>query len=360
MRTIKWLAVLGWFLACGLQAAGTPTLDTAVVTARTLPREYRLDGLIEAVNRSTVSAQTSGQVQEMFYDVDDYVEKNAILVRLKDTEQRAQVSQAEADLKSATARLRQLKDEHERIAGLYRKKAVSDSAMDQATASLATAQADLDAATARLEQAREQLAYTEIRAPYSGIVAQRHIELGSMVNSGAPVMSGISLDDLRVIVDVPQSIIQSVRRSAQSGAAVRVYLPDGEVVAGAGITVFPLADPGSNTFKVRIDLPNQSDARPRLLFPGMFVKTGLVVGEKSVLTVPRSAVAQRSEVTGIYVVAESGRIHFRQIRLGQSLPDAEVVLAGLTEGERVALDPIAAGVALKSQRTAVTQETGHD
>ena len=334
--------------AAGAADAGTgqtsqppATLTTAAARIRTIPREYRLDGVVEAVNRSTVSAQTQGQVQEILFDVDDAVEKGAVIVRLKDTEHRARLAQATADLKSATAQLQQASDEHARVKGLYVKKNVSDSAMDQATANLSSGQAALEAANARLEQAQEQLKYTEIRAPYSGIVTHRHLEVGEIASLGQPVMSGISLDELRVSVDVPQSVIPAVR----GGGSARVYLPDGTVAETRAITVFPFADLESNTFKVRILLPRET----RALFPGMLVKIGFVVGEKAELTVPKAAVIHRSEVTGVYVVLPGGHVHFRQIRLGRTLEEDYVVLAGLTEGEPVALDPIAAGVVLKSQ-----------
>ena len=79
-------ALIALLLLLGLGArASADALPTALVDYRTLPREYRLDGVVEAVNRTTVSAQTQGQVQEILYDVDDFVEKNAVLVRLKDT-----------------------------------------------------------------------------------------------------------------------------------------------------------------------------------------------------------------------------------------------------------------------------------
>lgn len=316
-------------------------LDRAPAEYRTVPREYQLDGVVEAVNRTTVSAQTQGQVQEILYDVDDYVEKDAVVARIKDTEHRARVAQAAADMKSATAQLEQAREEHERVKGLYEKRNVSDSAMDKAKADLASAQADLEAATARLEQAQEQLEYTQIRAPYSGIVTHRHVQVGEIASPGQPVMSGISLEELRVIVDVPQSVIPAVR----AGGTARVYLPDGTSIETRKITIFPYADMDSNTFKVRLDLP----VATRALFPGMYVKTGFVVGERSELTVPKAAVVHRSEVTGVYVVSEADHVHFRQVRLGRALDDAFVVLAGLAEGERVALDPIAAGVALKVQ-----------
>ncbi len=347
------LAGLTTLIALNLNADEPPVLDTETAAYRTLAREYRLDGIVEAVNRTTVSAQTQGQVQEILFDVEDYVEKDTVIARLKDTEHRTRVAQAAADLKSASARLEQARDEHARVLGLFQKKNVSESAMDQATADLASAQAQLESATARLEQAQEQLEYTQIRAPYSGIVTHRHIEVGETASPGQQVMSGISLDQLRVIVDVPQSVISAVRQ----GSGARVYISPDEVIESKGLTIFPFADMGSNTFTVRLELPDGIKA----LFPGMFVKTGFEIGAKEELTVPARAVVQRSEVTAVYVVGQNGRVSFRQIRLGRATDDSVVVLAGLSAGERVALDPIAAGIVLKSQVSATSGDAaGHD
>lgn len=332
-------------------ATAAASLETAQISHRTVPREYRLDGVVEAVNRTTVSAQTQGQVEEILYDVDDFVQKGEIVVRLRDNEHRARVAQAAAELKSATAELTRAEDEFARIEGLYETKNVSESDMDRAEAELASAEARLDAAQATLEQAEEQLAYTRIRAPYSGIVINRHVEPGEIASPGQPVMTGISLEQLRVTVDVPQSVIPAVRQIGE----VNVYLPSGDaasaVVQPERITVFPYADMGSNTFRVRLDLAGRLED----LFPGMFVKTGFVTGKKEELTVPEDAVVYRSEVTGVYVVDADAQVHFRQIRVGRQHGGALVVLSGLTPGERVALDPVAAGVALKAQARARTE-----
>lgn len=336
-------------------AQAAAQLATAEVTSRTVPREYRLDGVVEAVNRTTVSAQTQGQVEEILYDVDDFVKKGEVLVRLRDNEHRARVAQSAAELKSATAQLVRAKDEYARVEGLFKKKNASASEMDNAEAELTSAQARLEAAQAALEQAQEQLKYTEIRAPYSGIVINRQVELGEVASPGQPVMTGVSLEELRVAVDVPQSVIPAVRELGE----VKVYLPDGDVVQPERITVFPFADLGSNTFRVRLDLP----AAVQGLFPGMFVKTGFITGKKEELTVPQPAVVYRSEVTGVYVVDADGAVRMRQIRVGRNLGDELVVLSGLTEGEAVALDPIAAGVALKAQahaRAEAMAEGNHD
>lgn len=332
------------------QEPDSTALAATAAEYRTVPREYRLDGVVEAVNRTTVSAQTQGQVQKILYDVDDFVERNAVVAMLKDTEHQARVSQASADLKSATAQVQQAQDEHARAKGLHEKALVSDSAMDSATATLTSALGRFEAAIAGLEQAQEQLEYTQIRAPYSGIVTHRHLEVGEIASPGQPVMSGISLDELRVIVDVPQSVIPAVRQ----GREVRIYLPDGGVMMADKITIFPFADMGSNTFKVRVALPEGTKS----LFPGMFIKTGFATGDKQELVVPKQAVVYRSEVTGVYVQNGDGRLHFRQVRLGRDLGDALVVLSGVTEGERVALDPIAAGVALKAQAAVKENQDG--
>jgi RND family efflux transporter MFP subunit len=330
------------------QGPAEQRIATAEVSDREVPKEYRLDGVVEAINRTTVSAQTSGQVEDILYDVDDFVEKGEIIVRLRDTEHRARLAQAAAELKSASAQLEQAREEHARIQGLYEKQNVSESTMDQAEADLESAKARLDSAQASLEQAREQLEYTQIRAPYSGIVTRRHVERGEVASPGSPVMSGISLEELRVIIDVPQSLIPAVRELGE----IKVYLPDGEVTEPSRITVFPFADLGSNTFKVRADLEAQAEG----LFPGMFVKTGIVTGKKVQLTVPKEAVVYRSEVTGVYVVDADGHIRLRQIRIGPVMDDEVVVLSGLTEGEQVAIDPIAAGVALKAQAQARVED----
>lgn len=335
-------------IALPAAAQESTLLDTAAVEYRPIAREYRLDGIVEAINRTTVSAQTRGQVEKIFFDVNDVVERNAVVARLKDTEHQARVARAAAELKATTAQVRQTQDEHARVKGMHEKELVSDSAMDQATADLKSAVARFESAVAGLDEAREQLEYTQIRAPYSGIVTERHLEVGEVASPGQPVMTGISLDELRVIVDVPQSLIPSVRE----GREVRIYLPGGKTMTAEKIIVFPFADLGSSTFTVRLSLPEGTKG----LFPGMFLKTSFVTGERQALVVAKAAVVYRSEVTGVYVLDGEGRLHFRQVRLGRDLGESLVVLSGLSEGERVALDPIAAGVALKAQAAAAAGE----
>ena len=207
--------------------------------------------------------------------------------------------------------------------------------MDKAETALESATAEAEAAEATIQQALEQLQYTRVRAPYTGIVTHRHVQTGEIANPGQPLMSGISLDELRVTVDVPQ--IRKLNKAS-------VLEPGNGYINVEKITIFPFADHGSNTFKVRLDLPTGV----KNLFPGMYVKTAFVTGVSRELVVPREAVVFRSEVTGVYVVGEEGRASLRHVRLGRELPGgAMIVLSGLDPGETVALDPVAAGATIK-------------
>jgi RND family efflux transporter MFP subunit len=205
------------------------------------------------------------------------------------------------------------------------------------------AQAKYEAARAGLEQAQEQLEYTRVRAPYSGIVTERHIEIGETAQPGKKLVSGISLDHLRVNVDVPQSIINDVRESG----SVTIESPGGDVIAVSDITVFPYAEPASHTFRVRLEFNGDG----LKLFPGMFVKAVFEIGHRNVLVVPTRSIVRRSEVTAVYILSPEGHVSMRAIRKGRDLDDGHtIVLAGLQQGERVMSDPIAAGVQLKQQQ----------
>ncbi len=337
MRHTLWALLLLPFAA----QAELP-FETATAERQTITQERILDGRVEAVQRSTISAQTSGRIREIYVDVDDFVEADELLVRVSDTEQQARVSQAEGDLAEARARFNEARSEFERIRDVFDRGVVSRSEFDRAEAALESARARLRSAEGRVEEAREQLGYTEVYAPYSGIVTERHVEVGESVSPGSPLLSGISLDQLRVAVDVPQRLIHSVRerRSAE-------VLLNGDRVAAESLTIFPYADPASSTFRIRVNLPEQQDLG---LFPGMFVKTAFVVDAVERLVVPTEAVVYRSEVIAVYVVDADDRVAFRQVRVGRQHDGLIEIHGGLEAGERVALDPVHAQIWLKEHQ----------
>lgn len=341
--------VLAALAACSRDAApaapkpGAPPFAVLELQPESMPVERRLDGTIEAVNQGTVSAQTSGRVVAIEFDVNDFVPAGAVILRLRATEQRAGLSQAQAALTEATAREAEAQTRYQRIADMHARKVVPKAMLDEATANRDAAVARLQAARAALSSAREGLDYTEVRAPYAGIVTQRHVQVGESVAPGTPLVSGLSLQYLRVAVDIPQRVVEQVRRIGKAA----VYVGERRVPA-TRLTIFPVATPQSNTFRARVDLPeNAAD-----LYPGMFVKVGFVVGEAQRLMVPESAVVHRSEVTGVYVWTPDGRTALRQVRLGHLIDGRYEIAAGLVAGDRIALEPLAAMAHLAGERGA--------
>ena len=339
-----WMTISLFAAAAGhAQASAETPLQTATVVLEFTPLERLFDGTVEAVNRATVSAQTAGRIAEVYYDVDDYVEAGSPIIRFTNVEQTASVRQAEAQLQEALARETEANDELERIGKLFESSAVSKRDMDRAQAASSAATARVSAARSALDSARQQLEYTIARAPYAGIVTERHVEAGESVSIGQPLMSGLSLEALRVKVELPQQLIGSVRESMKASV-----LTDEGRVAPADITIFPYADQSTNTFTVRLVLPDGQFS----LYPGMFTKVAFVVGEAQRLLVPTSAVVRRSEVTGIYVVGTDRSVRLRQIRTGAEFGDRTEVLAGLLANEVIATDPVSAGIYVKSRISA--------
>ncbi|RMD78401.1 MAG: efflux RND transporter periplasmic adaptor subunit [Gammaproteobacteria bacterium] len=325
-------------------APGGQALATAAAAYRRLPVEERFDGVVEPVQQSTVAAQVVAQVEAVLFDVDDFVPKGAVIVRLRDRAYRARLAQAEAGLKEARARLVEAEQEWRRVRDLHARKLAPRSQLDRAEAALDAARARVAAAEAAVAEAKEALAHTVVRAPYAGVVVARHVEVGETVRVGDPLMTGFSLERLRVRVELPQSFVAAVRRHRQA----RVILPGDppREVAASSLTIFPYADPAAHSFRVRVGLPPGLQG----VWPGTFVKVAFRTGEERRLVVPARAVVRRSEVTAVYVVGPEGRVSLRQVRLGRRLGESVEVLAGLRAGERVALDPVRATAAAKAQR----------
>jgi len=330
--------LFSWVVLQSVSAAELP-FTTALIESDETPRERVFDGTVEAVNQATVSAQTAGRIAEVFYDVDDYVRAGEPIIRFTSVEQQSVLRQAQAALAEAVARNNQADEEFRRASNLYESGSASKREYEQALAARDTARARVTAARSAIETAQQQLDYTLVRAPYAGIVTERHVEVGEAVSVGQPLMSGLSLEALRVVVDLPQKVAAQVRDHRKAS----VLTDDGRVEA-THTMIFPFAHTASNTFRVRLELP----AGQFSLYPGMFVKVAFVIGEARRLLVPTAALMRRSEVTGVYVVDDEQRIRMRQVRVGGTFGDRTEVLAGLREGERVAADPVKAGIYLKT------------
>ena len=327
-----------------LAAADAPGLRTAAVQYREVDQTYAAEGVVEAVKQSTVAAQISGRVVAVNFDVGDRVKKGQVIVRIDPAEVNQTYAASQAQIAQAEAALRNAKAQFERTQRLVEQKFMSAAALDKTQADYLAAKAQLAAAEAGGQQAAATRSYVTVTAPYSGVVSERHVELGEMAVPGKPLMTGFDPGELRVTAALPQNQLAAVRKLAS--ASVEFPALNKRVLA-TRMSILPAADVQTHTTQVRLDLPAGVEG----LYPGMFARAYFAVGRAKKLLMPGAAVARRSEVTGAYVVGANGEIQFRQLRLGEAAAGDDVeVLAGVAPGENVALDPVAALEALKRGR----------
>ena len=344
MRFLTASALVLGLAACGSAeppqpaAASRAGLEAAVVEVRDVALTYTAEAVVEAVRQSTVSAQIAGRIVELRFDVGDFVKKGEVIARIDERAATQALAASEAQVRQAEAALRNARAEFERSKQLVAQKFLSQAALDRAEADYKAAQARVTALLAGAGQAQTERSFATIVAPYSGLVSARHVELGEMATPGKPLMTGFDPGTLRVTATVPQAQVAAI----QAGAKARVEVPSSaRWVDATQLTVIPSADPRTHTTQVRLGLP----ADVRGIYPGIYARAHFVTGRASALLVPRAAVLQRSELTAVYVIPESGAPQLRQIRLGTAGDERAIeVLAGLRAGERVAIDPVKAGM----------------
>ena len=351
LRVVLAGTMLATLVACGGRPEGVaraplPDLPTFIVAADDGGASRAWDGVVEAVQQAELTAQTAGRVTAVGVDINDRVRAGDVLVRLTAVEQQAGADTARAQLRAADAAAAEASANYQRYAALAGDQFVSKAQLDQARAARDSALAARDAARAQLSQAGQQADYTVVRAPFAGIISARRVEPGESVAPGQPLLAIHAPGALRIQVQVPQSDAAAIR----AAASAEVVLADGRRLKAAEVAVYPAADPATHSVGVRVTLPVLEDAPA----PGVTAKVVFPVasvGGMAHIRIPQSAIAQRGELSGVYVLA-GDRLALRQLRLGRRSGDSIEVLAGLQEGDVVVSDPTVAVQALAAQRRA--------
>jgi RND family efflux transporter MFP subunit len=288
---------------------------------------YPAEAVVEAVKQATVAAQVQGRVTEVRADAGQRVKQGEVLMRLDARE-------AAEGAAGSQAQYLQAKAQYERSKNLHAQKFISQAALDQAEATFKAAQANAGASGATLSHAT-------VTAPMSGIVAQRLTELGEMASPGKPLISVFDPKSLRVTASVPQYKLAEVRKAARA----RVEFPEtGVWVDALRVEVLPTADTRTHAVTARVYLPDGMEN----VIPGMFARVHFITGQTKKLTVPAKAVLHRGEVSAVYVYGDQGVLRLRQVRLGEPVIGGDLeVLAGLSAGEKISLDPVKAGIDLR-------------
>jgi len=324
----------------------SPALASAAELASAKVRESSsgnilvAEGVVEAVQQSVISPQVSGRITQLTVKTGDRVQKGQLLVKIDSQAAAQQANVSQAQVSSANAQLEVARREFERQQYLFNKKYLSQAALDQAEAQFKATEAAVRGSTAQAGAANTQTGFYTLIAPYSGTVAEVSATVGEMALPGKALLTLYDPAEMRVVASLPQSKLAQLPPQA----AVRLELtalPEAQRWQQARlVTVLPTADSGSQSVQVRLLLPVMT----ALVTPGMFARAYFpLAGDKQArLLIPVRAVVRRTELTAVYVVLPKEQVQLRQVRLGRQQGDDVEVLAGVSAGESVALDPVAA------------------
>ena len=338
---LTWLVVAAVSSVNSAWAQATVQVPVAAVQRQAVGAGFEMDGVVQPVQQSTISAQAAGRLVSMAVKPGDRVKAGQLLATINDSETQAGVQSSQAQVAQAQAQLRNAQANFERTRDLLAKGFISSAAMDSADAQLKSAQAARDQAGAGARQAGLSQGFTRVTAPFEGWVLQTQAEEGDLAMPGTPLLTLYAPAPLRAVVQMPVSRSNSLTPTS----AIEVQMPaaDGSQVwvHPTRISRLPGADPVSQTIEWRLELPVPA---PTTLMPGQQIRVRFAAGQKQRLMIPAQAVLRRGELTAVYVASAAGFV-LKAVRLGADHGQQGVeVLVGLQEKDQVALDPVRAGL----------------
>nr|MDA3970330.1 efflux RND transporter periplasmic adaptor subunit [Desulfobulbaceae bacterium] len=287
-------------------------------------------GVVIAANEIQVASRMMGYVRKLPVHEGQKVKKGELLLSLDPSEVRGGIDQAKAALLKAESVLAEAKSNHERFQALYEQKAVPEQQFQQVEMGYQVAKGNYAAATAALQQAHSQLTYVEVRAPFTGTIVAKFIDIGQLAAPGRPLLTLQSSGLLQVQVQVNQQAFVQL----QVGQSIPVTLDRSNfelrTVTAMVARLVDAADPMTHTHTVKLSLPEDSGANS-----GDYARVSIKVGLQQGIVVPRSAVQRRAGIDGVFVVDAAGRAAFRMVRLGEQNDSGVVILAGLVADDQV-------------------------
>lgn len=377
LGTITVLATILTMSGCGTaERAGerpAPTVEGARVESvhlQTLPDNYEAVGTVRSVTSSVIGAQISGTVREIRVKPGDRVRRGQVLARLDDRTPRAQLAAANAgveesqygvaetyqSLQAAEAQRKLAEDTYHRYQKLLDRNSVTRQEFDAAEARYKSAVANQAAVEARQKQmqargrqaesqqesAQTFFSYSTIVSPIDGVVTAKSVDAGTLVMPGTPLLTVEDTAHMRLEASVPQDLITKIHMGQKS----QVTTDEGQWT-GTVMEIDPSTDAGTRTFVVKVALPATCQCRS-----GEYGKALFAAGETKALAIPHSAVAERGQLNGIYVVSPQGLAEYRMVTTGRSFGEQVEILSGLSDGERVVtshLDQLTDGARVVAQ-----------
>jgi RND family efflux transporter MFP subunit len=288
---------------------------------------------LNPIRRATPGTVLMGRVDSIRRREGDRVRSGEVLARVESRDVSARLAQAEAGLAAARAMERNAALMKERMERLLAKQAATQKNVDDAVAGYETATANVHAAEEGVAAAKVYVGYSDITAPFDGVVTERHIEAGDTAAPGMPLFVVEDTSRMKVEAQIAESTAHGLRSG--SPVAVEVESAGLGTVRGTIDEVLPAADPRSRTFTVRILLDNREGS----LRSGMFARIRLPGAETQTVSVPMKAVVRRGPLSGIYVIDGESVARLRWVTLGSDHDGRTEVLTGLGPGERYVVDP---------------------
>jgi multidrug efflux system membrane fusion protein len=346
------LAIFSLLGCSNEQTRSAPSLETVqnipvlAVQQANVPDLLEAVGTVRAAQTSEVASQAMGNIVEIRAHEGDHVQRGQVLAVIDDSQPRAAVDRATAadlaaqqQLVGADSDLALAESTLKRYQNLYEKKSVSPQEFDEVKARQQAALARRDMAKAgqaeaqaALTQARTSLDYTRMRAPFEGVVTEKKADSGTLASPGMPIFTVEDVRRYRLEATVNENDLRYVRTGQQVSVAIDAL--DNLGLRGKVVQIVPAADVASRTFLVKIDLPTDTQLRS-----GLFGRAQFSRGERQALLIPRSAVVERGQLQGIYVLDQNKVAGLRYITLGKSSGAEVEVLAGIQDGERLVAKP---------------------
>src|SRR5881398_3213094 len=305
----------------------TTELQVNIATAQrdAQPKELILPGTFDAFNQTTIFPRSNGYVKSWKVDIGDNVKAGQLLAEIEEPEVDQQLAQSRAQQEIAKVTADRWRD-------LLDKKVVSKQEYDQNEKAY-------EAANANLQQLEKIQGFQQVVAPFTGKIAARNIDVGTLVtagtgNSGTPLFSLVQSDLLRVYVYAPQENAPSIHE----GLAAKIVLQEfpGQEFDGSVTRTAGALDPQSRTMQVEVQVPNHEGK----LYAGMYGQVKfLLADENAPIVVPANAFLFHTEGPQVAILVNENRIHWQNIHVGRDFGTNLEVLDGLTENTKVVINP---------------------
>jgi membrane fusion protein (multidrug efflux system) len=289
-------------------------VEVAQVAKRPIQASYHGTAALEAPNEAQVVAKTSGILLQLNVEEGDTVKAGQVLARLDPDRPKLEVQRAEA-------MLRKLEADLERSKNLFDRKLIAADLYEKLRFDVATQRATYD-------MVRLELSYTQIDAPIDGVVAQRMVKLGNLIQLNTTLFRIVDARELEAVLNVPERELATLRQGL--AVTMEVDALPGKPFVGVIDRVSPVVDAGSGTFRVTCAF--ESDG---VLKPGMFGRIGVIYDQREdALTIPRTALLEDAGESAVFAVRDGAAVRV-PIELGYINGELAEVRGGLNEGDSV-------------------------